>query len=163
LLYTHKTVSLRAISKVVLSLGTVNVYYDKEGGGTDWVYVPCPDEETAKAALDALHQRLGPEFESTQAPIRTCMALGIPTLGMVFVMVLTGFLYWAAREAMTVDHLSGSARTRGMVVLLQLIGPNGVLCIGGVFLLLSILILVRWGLNPPLETTLIPKGKDGVA
>lgn len=161
LLDTKDTVPLKAVSKVTLSLGLLYVSHSK-GTDTERVYVPCPDEATAKVALDAIQQRLGPGFERTQAPIRTCMALGIPTVLMVVVMAVTGFLYWGAREA-AAGATSASARTRGILALLELIGPNGVLCIGGVFLLLCIVLLVRWGLKPPLETILTRKDKEVTA
>ncbi|MBN1429093.1 MAG: hypothetical protein JXB07_11960 [Anaerolineae bacterium] len=152
------TVRLAAVSKVILSLGTINVEYSDEKGDTRRLYVPCPDDEATEAAMDAFQRRLGSRFERTQAPLRTCMALGIPTFMILGVIGGTVLFFFLAQEAMT-TAISGSWRARALGMILRFLGPNGVLCIGGVLLVFFVAILIRWGLNPPLDTILAPRGQ----
>jgi hypothetical protein len=50
--------------------------------------------------------------------------------------------------------IGGSARARGIANLLLLIGPNGFLCLGGIFLVIVIIALVSSLAKPPEETIL---------
>jgi hypothetical protein len=49
-------------------------------------------------------------------------------------------------------------RGSGIVAILQFIGPNGMLCIGGGLIIIVLISIVSDFIKPPMETLLVRKG-----
>ena len=146
-------VPLEKITRVRLFGEQLNVIAS-DGAGREKKYNITCNKENADRVLKALQQGLGAGFQRTTRPIsRSTVALSGVIL-FLMVSCCTGFLYWFAQGLAEEGRVSGSARARGLGNLILLIGPNGMLCIGGVFLLIVIVAMIASFAKPPEETVL---------
>jgi len=113
------------------------------------------DKANQEAVLQALQQRLGARYQLVNRPISRGRVLISTAVLMTIVAAVTGFCTWEAQGLATVDHISGSARTRGLANLILLIGPGGFLCIGGLLFIFLVIVMVASLAKPPLETALL--------
>ncbi|HEU0296628.1 MAG TPA: hypothetical protein VFR47_28080 [Anaerolineales bacterium] len=115
--------------------------------------ITCSKKDS-EAVLHALQQQLDPSFQRITRPISRTQVLTSGAVLFLIGLCGTGFLYWFVQGLATEGSVSGSARARGIANLLLLIGPNGFLCIGGIFLLIVIVALISSLAKPPEETVL---------
>ena len=110
----------------------------------------------ADHVLTVIHDKLGPEYSINVEPMKTITALIISTILTIGSLALTIFGYWAANEVATGQAAAtGSIQTRGIINLLEALGPDGVLLIGCILILIS-LGLSGWLLMaPPTVTELV--------
>jgi hypothetical protein len=111
-------------------------------------------KKDSEAVLTALQQRLDPAFHRITRPISRTQVLTSSAILFIVGLCGTGFCYWFVQGLAAEGSVGGSARARGIANLLLLIGPNGFLCLGGIFLLIVILALISSLAKPPEETVL---------
>jgi hypothetical protein len=119
------------------------------------------NKETSQGILNALRQRLGPGFQETTQPISRGRVVMSSVGLLAFVCVATSFFWWLVRGAQAELADGGSVRVRGFVALLMLIGPNGILCLGGGLTVLLIVAMILSLAKPPVETILARDPKSG--
>jgi len=158
LLKAIKHIPLNRITEVKQHLSILTVRYTQENEpvSTD---LSCRDEPMAEDMLRALETRLGAAFERSAVPTTKGAILGTSCFGSAILLAIIAFFYYAAQDFVTNNvKPMGSVRVRGITVLLELLGPNGVMCIGVIILLVVIFVTVSTLAKPPLITKLLPKG-----
>jgi flagellar basal body-associated protein FliL len=157
MLANKKVAPFNQITEVSQTMSTVRVHY-RQANAAKSTRLEGKDDEMAEAIVNALEKRLGSRFERTSRP----MGRGkISAISLIVMLILLGgniFCYFGALEASSgaITPTRGSAQTRGIVALLGLLGPNGVVCIGSILLLLALVSIIYYLVNPPLVTKLIP-------
>jgi hypothetical protein len=135
----------------------IKVDYRDETGKESLVDIDCEKDETSKEFIEALQKRLGNSFTLMSKPNSRWEVAGRSLIMLIVTFGITGFCYWGTIDLGT-EELHG--RYSGIGTLLQLIGPNGILCIsGGIFILLLIFIVSQL-VKPPMETLLVRKGSS---
>lgn len=125
-----------------------------DASGKEKKYNITCSKKDSEAVLHALQQQLDPSFQRITRPISRTQVLTSGAVLFLIGLCGTGFLYWFVQGLAAEGSVSGSARARGIANLLLLIGPNGFLCIGGIFLLIVIVALISSLAKPPEETVL---------
>lgn len=140
--------------KIEEKLDSLRIDFFDQANRQETIKMESKDQKMTDEILDALGQKLHSEFERTTKP----MSMGSILLGngIVITIILgaSAFFYYGATEVRA-DHISpsGSARTRSIINLLDLLGPGGVACIGGGLLLVFLFSMISSLIKPPLETT----------
>jgi hypothetical protein len=125
-----------------------------DSAGREKKYNITCSKKDSEAVLGALQQQLDPAFKRITRPISRAQVLASGAAVFLIGLCGTGFLYWFVQGLAAEGSVGGSARARGIANLLLLIGPNGFLCLGGVFLLIVIVALISSLAKPPEETVL---------
>ena len=153
---TYKSAPINRILRVRLLLKDVKIEYREESGEDVSTEIGCKTDEISGAVMESLQNRLGEKYVRMSKPTsRTNLAIWSSVI--LFVpLCLTGFFYWAA-QGIAGEEVRGSARVRSMERILQFLGPNGVLCIGGILIIIAIIIVISLFAKPPMETFLVRK------
>lgn len=153
---TYKSASINRILRVRLLLKDIKIEYRDETGKDFSTEIGCKEDRISEEIMELLQKRLGEKYVRMSRPTsRTNLAIWSSII--LFVpLCVTGFFYWVA-QGIIGEEINGSARARGLGAILQFLGPNGVLCIGGILLLIAIVIVVSLFAKPPMETLLVRK------
>jgi len=148
----YVSVPLERILRVRLLLNAIRLDYRDENGKDETTEFNCGKDENSDSILAALHKRLGTRFTRVSRPSSPWNLAGGAALLLLFVIVMTTLFYQGA-----LDPSSNPTHGRGSSIsaLLQLLGPNGVLCLGGGIIILLILGIAAVFINPPRETLLV--------
>ena len=120
--------------------------------------IECKDDQTLQAILNILEKKLGKGFERVAAPMSRRKALAGNSILILIVAAIATFLYFGAVEIESGNvTTTGSIRTRGIINLLDLIGPDGVLFIGGGLLLILFIFMISMLVKPPIINTITRK------
>jgi hypothetical protein len=149
-----KRIPLNRIAEIRETLATVTVKYT-EDSKPESEDLMCKDGEMADAMLNALESRFGGAFVRMATPVEKGAILGVAGLVSIVILAVTAFFYWGALEVAAGSRPTG--RGSSLAWLLEMLGPNGVMCIGGVVLLLAVVVTAVNLKNPPLTTKLLPK------
>lgn len=152
-LMSQKEIPLRQITSVHEILGKVRLFYTQDNQPRT-IGLNLPDNAAAHTIIAQLEQQLGLERKTSDASLAT--VIGVPSVGMLVTACFTYIFYNVALEMAAGETMSGSARTRAMANLVGLIGPTGVLIIGGLIFLLAFGLLIFWLMRPPQKTELVP-------
>jgi len=110
----------------------------------------------AESAMKNLYLRLPTNFKMKQEQAGTCSAIAGPGLMLLLGVGGTVFCYFGAANIRLEGTGSfGSYRTRALYNLLNLLGPNGVLIIGGIVCLVLLFTLFSNIKNPPILTKFV--------
>jgi hypothetical protein len=151
----YKSINLNQILRARLLLNDITIAYRDNAQKELSAKIICRDDKTSDAILDALQHRLGDRFARTTQPNSRREVAGRSLLLLLFGLGGTGYCYWATLDLVG-KELHG--KYSGIGTLLQLIGPNGMLCIGSGVILLILFSIISQFIKPPLETHLIRKG-----
>jgi len=154
-LFKEKTaIPFNQISRIRQIVSSLRVYYQEKGREKS-TRLELENEVMADQVLSVLQNKLGPEYSINAEPMKTTTALGISLVLTITAAALTGFFYWGANEvASGRAAATGSIRTQGIVRLLELIGPGGIVVIGGILILVSLGVSTWLLLKPPTVTEL---------
>jgi hypothetical protein len=154
-LFKEKTVvPFNQITSAKQVISALTVYYQVEGRKKH-ASPELENEEMANQVLSVLHNKLAPSFSLIAEPMKTTTALIISLILTISAAALTAFLYWGANEvASGRASATGSIRTQSIIRLLDLLGPGGVVVIGGILILLSLGVSTWLLLKPPTVTEL---------
>jgi hypothetical protein len=150
----YVSVPLERILRVRLLLNAIRLDYRDENGKDETTEFNCGKDENADSILAALHKRLGARFTRVSRPTSPWNRGGGAALLLLFVIVMTILFYQGALDPST-NPVHG--RGSGISALLLLLGPNGVLCLGGGLIILMIIGIVGMFIHPPSETLLVRK------
>jgi hypothetical protein len=146
-----KSIPLLTISKVKLLKTALQFHYKDEGIERSARLV-MDDRIMSERILYVLVGRLGPDYVLQTKPIRTGLSLTL-SAGLVFGATgLTMAGYWAAREVIT-----GGIQSTLMTIIMNLLGINGVIIVGGILIILAFIISIRMFLKPALRTELVKR------
>lgn len=150
------------ITKVRQILSSIRIYYTNGSQETSQV-LDCEDTKMADEILKLLREHLRPQFDETNKPIGTGMSLFITSIVMLAIFAATAFFYYGAYEIEAgIISPQGSARTRAIMNLLELLGTNGVLFIGAILFLLSLGLMIYLIINPPMVTEFVRKSEQKI-
>lgn len=135
----------------------IRVDYRDEAGKESSIDIDCEKDETSKAVIEALQKRLENGFVLMSKPNSRWEVAGRSLILLIITFGITGFCYWGTIDLGT-EELHG--RYSGIGTLLQLIGSNGVLCIGGGILVILLIFIVSQFVKPPMETLLVRKNSS---
>ncbi len=154
-LFKEKTAILfNQITSIRQMMSSLRVYYQEKGREKS-TRLELENEVMADQVLSALQNKLGPEYSVNAEPMKITTALGISLVLTIGAAALTGFFYWGANEvASGRAAATGSIRTQSIVRLLELIGPGGIVVIGGILILVSLGVSAWLLLKPPTVTEL---------
>ena len=151
-LFSLKYAPLAKITSVTALGDTVKVIWTDNSGNEKKVACST-DKEISQGILNALRERL-PGFQESASPISR-LRVTMSSFGfLAFTCVATSFFWWLVRGAQEELRAGGNVRIRGIVALLMLIGPNGILCIGGALTVIGIIATILSLSKPPIETVL---------
>ena len=142
----------------------LNVYYH-DGSRDRMKNIGFDNASTRDRAFESLRRRLGPRFVKDEVQYSVLSAAFAPLLTTVVFAGLTMFLMSAAQELadgtdvnVTGSARAGTAAAKGLTVLvLGLLGPTGVMVVGGLFVAGGIAWLVARVRKPPLMAILTAK------
>jgi hypothetical protein len=146
-------ISLASVREVTLFGDSFKLTVVDGSGREKKISITC-NKEHVPAVLKALHQNLGPQFRSITRPISRVQVMTSAIVLFLIASCGTGGLYWLAQGLAEEERITGSARSRALGNLLLLIGPNGVLCISGLVLVVLIISMISSLTKPPKETVL---------
>jgi len=154
-LFKGKTpIPLENIKRIQQIASSLRVYYQEKGREKS-TRLETENEAMANQVLSALQNQLDPSFSLIAEPMKTTTALIISLILTISAAALTAFLYWGASEvASGRASATGSIRTQSIIRLLDLLGPGGVVVIGGILILFSLGISTWLLLKPPTVTGL---------
>lgn len=153
----RENIPFNKITTVSRLMASITIEHN-EGSGEASSKLDCKDGDMADAILDEIEKRLGPRFERTSAPLKAGSSIAASGIFMLIVFACSAFLYYGAWELETGSAgITGSARVRGILRLLELIGTQGVLCIGGLLLLALLGMMIYLIVKPPMITKLTIK------
>ncbi len=158
------TVAYSSLIKVEENSTSLRFDFNALSNRKESIWIECKDKEMLNAIWGALKTRLETDFERNTAPMsRGSILMGNGIL-MTIILAISAFFYFAALDIDSGGTSSvGSARTRGIIILLDWIGPGGVVCIGGGLFLLVLFSMVMSLAKPPLVTTLLRKNTNAVS
>lgn len=136
------------VEKVTKYLTSLEVQYEKSGQ-QESLTINCKDMESTSAIFDEVQKRLSARFEKSVKTLGAGSFIVLYSIFAVIVSGITAFLYYGALEIEAGATSSGSARTRGIINLLDLIGSSGVLWIGGIILFAALILLIYLIVKPP--------------
>lgn len=153
-------IPLQAVEKVRQTMSSVRIFYEEEGQEVS-VLLDLEDSEAAEQVMVVLRILLGEDYQATAEPMNPLTALGLSVLYIGIASGITAFGLWGAVEIKAGNvGPRGSAFTRTIINILDLLGPVGVGIIGGVLILIAVLISGVLLLNPPTVTLLARKGAE---
>ncbi len=154
-LFKEKTaIPLNQISRIKQMMSSLRVYYQEKGREKS-TRLELENEAMADQVLSVLQNKLGPEYSVNAEPMKITTALGISLVLTIGAAALTGFFYWGANEvASGRAAATGSIRTQGIIRLLEVLGPGGIVVIGGILILVSLGVSAWLLLKPPTITEL---------
>jgi thioredoxin-like negative regulator of GroEL len=131
---------------------------------TETVRMDCKDQETSDEIVNAIQQKLGTQVERNVSPMSKVSILSGNGVLIIIILAISAFFFYAATDIQNNGVPTvGSARTRGIVAILDLLGPGGVACIGGVLLLIVLASMINSLIKPPLVTTLLRKDMQTIS
>lgn len=151
----YKSINLNQIAQVRLLLNDITIYYRDNAMKDLSVKITCREDKVSDDVLESLQKRLGSQFARTSKQNSRMEVAGRSLVLLAIGLGGTGFCYWATLDLVGRD-LHG--RYSGIASLFQLIGPNGILCIGGGLILLLLISIISQFAKPPMETLLTRKG-----
>ncbi|MCJ7716829.1 MAG: hypothetical protein MUO54_09960 [Anaerolineales bacterium] len=155
-LFKRKTaIQLIQITRIRQIMSSLRVHF-RERGSEKSIRLELEDSSMADHVLTVLQDKLGPEYSITIEPLKTIPALTISVILTIGSLALTIFGYWGANEVASGQvAATGSIQTRGIINLLEALGPNGVLLVGCI--LIFIALGISWWLlmSPPTVTELV--------
>ncbi len=162
-LTAKESIPYKNITKVRQILSTIRIFYTNGSQETSRA-LDCEDAKMADEIVNFLREHLRSQFDETNKPIGTGMSLFISGVVMLAIFAATAFFYYGAYEleAGIIDSPRGSARTRGILTILELLGTNGVLVIGGILFILSLGFMIYLIINPPMVTEFIKKSSQKI-
>jgi hypothetical protein len=144
----------RNILRVRQLLSSLRVFYQAQKR-EESLRLELEDKTTADEVLKVLGEKLGPEYILSSTPLKTGSALGISAILTLGAAGITAFLYWGALEVASGRAApTGSAFTRTIINLLDLLGPGGVIAIGAVLIIIALAISAWVLFKPPTVTEL---------
>jgi hypothetical protein len=151
----YKSINLNQIAQVRLLLNDITIHYRDNTMKDLSVKIYCREDKISDDVLDSLQSRLGGQFTRASKQNSRLEVAGRSLFLLAIGFGVTGFCYWG-----TIDLGTGElhGRYRGIGSLLQALGPNGVLCIGGGVVLLMLIYVISQFIKPPMETLLVRKG-----
>jgi hypothetical protein len=153
-------IPLQAVEKVRQTMSSVRIFYEEEGQEVS-VLLDLEDSEAAEQVMVVLRILLGDDFQATAEPMNPLTALGLSVLYIGIASGITAFGLWGAVEIRAGNAAPrGSALTRTIITLLDLLGPVGVGIIGGILILIAVLVSGVLLLNPPTVTLLVRTGAE---
>jgi hypothetical protein len=154
-LFKEKTViPFNQITRIRQIMSSLRVYYQVKGRDKS-TRLELENETTADQVLSVLQNKLGPDYSVNAEPMKTTTALIISLILTISAAAVTGFFYWGANEvASGRAAATGSIRTQGIIRLLELLGPGGIVIIGGILILVSLGVSAWLLLKPPTVTEL---------
>jgi hypothetical protein len=155
------SIPLKNLIKVEGKVNSIRIDFQGKSKHKETVTFNCKDEKMMVEILDSLEVNMGTGFERSIAPMnRGSILLGNGII-LSIILGLSTFFYFAAADFQTNNQTPvGSARTRGLIILLEFLGPNGVACIGGGIFLLFLFVMVLTLVKPPLVTQLTRKAPN---
>jgi hypothetical protein len=150
------------ITKVRQILSTIRIYYTNGSKETSRA-LDCQDAKMGDEIVSYLRKHLHSRFDETNKPIGTGMSLFFSGVVMLIIFAGTAFFYYGAYEIEAgIISPRGSARTRALINLLDLLGTNGVLVVGAILFLLSLGLMFYLLKNPPTVTEFIRKSSQKI-
>lgn len=158
-----ENIPYKNITKIRQILSTIRIFYTNGSQETSRA-LDCEDTKMADEIVNFLREHLRSQFDETNKPIGTGMSLFVTGVVMLAIFAATAFFYYGAYEleAGIIDSPRGSARTRGILTILELLGTNGVLVIGGILFLLSLGLMVYLIINPPIVTEFVKNSSQKI-
>ncbi len=153
----YKSINLNQIARVRLLLNDITIDYRDNTMKDLSAKITCREDKVSDAVLESLHRRLGNQFARSSKQNSRLEVAGRSLVLLVIGLGGTGFCYWATLDLVGRD-LHG--RYSGIASIFQLIGPNGILCIGGGLILLLLISIISQFIKPPMETLLVRKGSS---
>lgn len=148
-------IPLEAIQKIRQMMSSVRVFYEEDGKEVT-VLLDLEDDQAAEEVLVVLRILLGDEFSAEAQPMSPLTALGLSVLYLGIAGGITAFGLWGATEIAAGNvEPRGSALTRNIIFILDLLGPVGVGIIGGILILIALVVSGFLLLNPPTVTILV--------
>ena len=157
-----KNIPYKNITKVRQILSTIRIYYTNGSQETSRA-LDCKDTKMANELIDFLRNHIRSQFDETNKPVGIGTSLFTSGFIMLVVLAGTAFFYYGAYELEAgIISPRGSARTRAILNLLDLLGTNGVLVIGTILFILSLGLMFYLIKNPPTVTEFIKKGEQKI-
>lgn len=151
---SYKSVPINKVTQVRLLIKRITVEYRDDAGKDTSISIRSDKDEVIESILTGLQNRLGNSFTRISRPNSRGEVAVRSLILLVAGLGGTGFCYWATLDLVG-RELHG--RYSGIASLFQLIGPNGVLCIGGGLILLLLVFIISQFVKPPTETLLVRK------
>jgi hypothetical protein len=151
---SYTSININQILRVRLLLNDITISYRDNAMKELSTKLVCREDKISDAILESLHKQLGDQFERTSKSNSRLEVAGRSLILLLIGFGGTGFCYWATLDLVG-RELHG--RYSGIASLFQLIGPNGVLCIGGGLLIILLISIVSQFIKPPIETLLVRK------
>jgi len=152
-----KTIRLPSITKIKLLKTALQFKYQYEEDNRS-AHLALEDTVMAERILDVLANRLEPDYSLQTKPVQTGLILSVSALLTFGAAGLALALYWAYQEVISGRAAAtGSVRALWLIRLLPNLGAAGVTIIGGIFIIIALIISIRWLLKPPLVTELLKK------
>jgi hypothetical protein len=141
--------------------GKLRFDYVHKSGKEFSVQVSCIRDAIADEIMGLLEKRLGNQYKRFTRRTKRKNLIG-EAIWLLVPIGATAFCYWTAQAMAAAPAEGASARVSIRVAILativQALGPNGVLCIGGGITLLFLLFIIYMFVNPPMETYLLREG-----
>jgi hypothetical protein len=153
----YKLINLSQIARVRLLLNDIKIDYRDNSSKDLTATITCMKDEISIGVLEALQKQLGQQFTRTTKQNSRLEVAGRSLILLIIGFGGTGFCYWATLDIGDSDY---HGRYRGIASIIQLIGPNGILCIGGGIVLLMLIYVISQFIKPPMETLLVRKGSS---
>lgn len=158
-LLTEKTIiDFKNIKSIEESLNTIRIEFLDKSGKENSAKIESKNDAMTVEILELLENYPKVVFNRQVAPMSISRILLSNGIVLSIVTGVSIFFYFAALDIEKNDTTpTGSARTRGIINLLSLLGPGGVACIGGGIFILLVISLVASIVKPPTVTTLTPQ------
>ncbi len=153
----YKSINLNQIVRVRLLLNDITIDYRDNTIKDLSAIITCREDKISDAVLESLQRRLGSQFTRISKQNSRLEVAGRSLVLLAIGLGGTGFCYWATLDLVG-RELHG--RYSGILSIFQLIGPNGMLCIGGGLILLLLISIISQFIKPPMETLLVRKGSS---
>lgn len=158
-LLTEKiTISFSHLLKIEGKVNSLRIDFENKIGRKESIEFDAKDEKIMAEIFNAVEAETGQAFERVTSPMSKGSILLGNGIVLTIILGLSTFFYFAALDFQTNGvSPTGSARTRGLITLINLLGPGGIACIGGGLFLLFLFSMVSSLLKPPLVTRLTRK------
>lgn len=149
------TIQLIQITRIKQIFSSLRVHFREEDREKS-IRLELENSSMADHVLTVIQDKLGPEYNINVEPMKTITALIISTVLTLGSLALTIFGYWAANEVATGRAAAtGMFQSRGIINLVEALGPNGVLLIGCILIFISLGISWWLMMSPPTTTELV--------
>lgn len=158
-LLTEKiTIPLSHLLKIEGKVNSLRIDFKDKTGRKESIEFDAKDEKIMAEIFNAVEAETGQAFERVTSPMSKGSILLGNGIVLTIILGFSTFFYFAALDFQTNGvNPTGSARTRGLITLINLLGPGGVACIGGGLFLLFLFSMVSSLRKPPLVTRLTRK------